>query len=121
MRHLLWERCEAAAQRRARAVLPARAVDDVRSGRLELVRALHHDDRLDAVERGQYGGQECTLLRRAVARRGPGGEHDGGDHRVRIVMCRTTTRFVGFSVAGSPSLPMRSTTASPPETRPRTA
>ena len=74
------QRGEAAAQRRARPFGPIGTADYACIG-LDVVRAKDDDDVLDggAAYLPQHFREEEALLRRAEARRGPGGKDDGGD------------------------------------------
>jgi len=63
------------------------------------------------------------LLRAAEPRRRTGGEHDGADHLLEIVIERTTTIRVGLPAGSftSPYLEIVNATGSPLTTRPSTA
>ena len=93
--------------------------------RLELVRALHDDDLVDGAlgEATEDPGQEEVLLGGAEARRRTGREDDRRDpgHVDDAVTDSTTIGCSGCSVAGSPMVPISSTTSRPFVTLPTIA
>src|SRR5262249_31053377 len=114
---------KAAAQRCAGPALPVGATHaaDVESQLVERVGALDDDDLVDGrlCKALEHRRQEDELLGRAVPRCRTRRQHDGADHEVLTVACSISTTSVGCSLA-SPSLPMRSTTSTPPVTSPMT-
>jgi len=113
------ERGEPAAKRGAGAPLPVGAPDCARVG-LDVVRAEHDDDlaeRAGATDAREHFVEEELLLRRAEPRRGSGGEHYGGDHRLYVQPLSSRQSDVTFStydivtLLGAP--PARSTAVGP--------
>ncbi len=92
VRDLVVECGQPAAKRCAGAVLPVRrvhqpclpAVAEVEGAKVERVRSGHDDHVVHGRERErvEHRRQQLALFRPPVPRRGAGGEHDGGDHRV---------------------------------------
>ena len=77
-----------------------------------------------AATRSSTRGRSRRCFGAAEARRGAGGEHDRGDRPITLesaVTDSTTIGWSGCSVAGSPSVPISSTTSSPSVTSPTIA
>jgi hypothetical protein len=63
-------------------------------------------DPVRVAEPVEYRGQQLELLRTPVARRGAGGQDDGGDQWTETLACRISISRVGCSVFGSPYRPI---------------
>ena len=123
--HRVAQRGETAPKRCTRSELPVRTAHDRHSRTwfmTERVRPFDHDNAVKPADREplQHRRQKLPLLGPPVAGRGSRGQDDRADHEGRIVMLRTTIRFVGCSCA-LPNVPILSTTASPEVTWPITA
>ena len=123
---LAFECLEPAAERRAWPVRPTIAVHHpcLCGVHTKWVSAGDDDDVQDHRLRQHVedGGEELRLLRAAVPRSRPRGEHDGSDgHSVETVAFWISTTSVGSSVAGSPSAPILVTVSSPSFTSPMIA
>src|SRR5581483_2753124 len=105
---------------------PFRAMRELDAGRQQIgqrIGALDDEDALHGAAREvrEHAGKQQPLLRRAVARCLAGREHDGGDHADERSVARSSSTVSVGSPPWSPSLPIRSTTASPLTTAPTIA